>query len=127
GADEEALTADFFSPSTEEFFSQQIDMFLDKLLLPFSYMSNQSYAKVKLVIDNIDRYADYKSVTSRIEDLDIVRSVDLSSVASGKLELVVETNVSVKFLSRDLNGLAFLSERTDISSNESSIAFDWIN
>lgn len=127
GVDEEALTADFFSPSTKEFFSQQIDMFLDKLLLPFSYMSNQSYAKVKLVIDNIDRYADYKSVTSGIEDLDIVRSVDLSSVTLGKLELVLETNVSVKFLRRDLNGLAFLSERTDISSNESSIAFDWIN
>ena len=96
-----------------------------------SYLPAQTEAEMKAriddKIDNIDRYADYKSVTSGIEDLDIVRSVDLSSVTLGKLELVLETNVSVKFLRRDLNGLAFLSERTDISSNESSIAFDWIN
>ena len=102
-------------------------MFLDKLLLPFSYVSDQSYEKVKLAIKNIDQYSDYKAITSRIKDLDIVRSVELSSISLNDLELVIETNASTKFLRRDLNGLSFLSERTGISSSEGRLAFDWIN
>ena len=125
--DGELMTEDFFSSSIRDFFNQKIDVFLDKLLLPFSYVSDQSYEKVKLVIKNIDQYADYKVLTSRIKDLDIVRSVELSSISLNDLELVIETNASTKFLRRDLSGLSFLSERTGIPSNERRLAFDWIN
>ena len=93
---------DFYGDSMADLIGASVDQVLDALLQSHTYVPQLETDKLLVQIDGVLSYKNYQTVLERLEQLELVESLQLYSVNRGELVVAVEINGGVELLHADL-------------------------
>ena len=118
---------DFYGDSINDLISASVDLILDALLQAYTYVPQLETDKLLVQIDGISSYKQYQGAIARLEQLELVESLQVYSVNSGELVVAIEINGGVELLHSDLIRTGLL--KPYLSSDNRSIGrltYRWV-
>ena len=118
---------DVRAESSELFVSQAVNDLVDSLSAQFTYIPQTDTSELVVQINQVDSYADYQTVISQLQKLELVQSLNVFAVKGDRLFLTLDIEGGVDLLESALVRSGRLENQTSQAARFSgNLEFDWI-
>jgi hypothetical protein len=118
---------DVRAESSELFVSLAVNDLVDSLSAQFTYIPQTDTSELVVQINQVDSYADYQTVISQLQKLELVQSLNVFAVKGDRLFLTLNIEGGVDLLESALVRSGRLENQTSQAARFSgNLEFDWI-
>ena len=104
----ERKLGDARAASVEGFVPLSLDRIADEIAGYFAYVPQSMHNQFEVAVDGVSDYTIYRALTSQIEQLELVKNLQLISVEGNKLALAVEVEGSIELFYQALMRSGYL-------------------
>ena len=115
------------SGSISQFISSSFDQIVDQVAKYYAYIPQNENNDLVIEVDGVDTYAGHRLLLKKIQEIELVESLQISTVRGSRINLAVQVEGEIdRFFTALLRSGHFATSRADPLADGSKIYLKWI-